>query len=378
MAQSHEIVPPEPPARKLRIGLVSPVWFAVPPLRYGGTEAVVALLADGLAAAGHDVTLFASGDSRTRARLVSVYATAPSERIGQALPELRHALACFERAGEFDVICDHSGPPAAAIGSLLGTPALHTVHGPLDGEAGAAYEQIVRLGGRLALVSVSYAQRRARPRLPWVANCPNAVDPAAFPLRPRRGGDYLLFLGRMCADKGAHRAIDVAREAGMPLLVAAKCREPEERAYFREQVEPRLGRGVEYVGEVGHVEKVRLLHGARATLVPIDWEEPFGLVIVESMATGTPVVATRRGSVPELLDDGRTGVVVDDHREMAAALGRADALDPLELRREVERRFCPERLVRSYLDAIAAQLARRAGGAPPGSVDVRSDSPVAA
>jgi glycosyltransferase involved in cell wall biosynthesis len=316
---------------RLRIGLISPVWFPVPPLRYGGTEAVVSLLADGLADAGHDVTLFASGDSLTRAKLSYVYEQAPSERIGQTLPELHHCLACYERAEEFDVINDHSGLPAAAIGAVLERPALHTVHGPLDGEGGEIYEQIAHTAPSVGLISLSLNQRRPKPHLPWVANCPNAIDLSLYPWAQQRG-DYLLFLGRMGPDKGAHRAIAVARETGLPLKIAAKCREPKEIDYFHELIEPYLDDKIQYLGEVAHGEKVELLQLARATLFPIEWEEPFGLVMIESMACGTPVIATRYGAVPEVIEHGRTGIIVDDYREMAGALRQADALDPYELR----------------------------------------------
>jgi glycosyltransferase involved in cell wall biosynthesis len=292
----------------------------VPPPRYGGTETVVSLLADGLTAAGHDVTLFAAGDSTTNASLSSVYERAPTGRIGQALPELHHCLACFERAEDFDVINDHSGFPAAAIGGLLDTPVLHTVHGPLDGEGGRIYGQIARTAPHLGLISVSLSQQRAMPELPWVANCPNAIDPSLYPWTAQKG-DYLLFLGRMGHHKGAHRAIAVAREAGLPLKIAAKCREPAEIAYFRELVEPHLGGKIEYVGEVGGSDKIELLQGARATLFPIDWQEPFGLVMVESLACGTPVIATGRGSVPEVIEHGRTGIIVESPRSIRSSCG---------------------------------------------------------
>jgi glycosyltransferase involved in cell wall biosynthesis len=329
----------------------------VPPPRYGGIEAVVALLANALKHAGHDVTLFASGDSRTEARLSWVYAQAQSERLGEPLPELRHVFACYERATEFDVINDHTGPSAAALASLVPTLVLHTVHGPLDGELGEVYERINRLEPDLRLISVSYAQRRPRPSLPWVANCPNAIDPSRFPL-DRRRGDYLLFLGRMGPEKGCHHAIAVAQECGLPLKIAAKCREPAERAYFAELVEPHLGPRIEYVGEVGHDERADLLLNARVTLFPVDWEEPFGLVMIESLACGTPVVATRRGSVPEILEHGRTGIIVDHHRDLAAAVVEADRIDPAECRRAVEERFAPGSLATAYLAAFHAALQR--------------------
>ena len=179
-------------ATPLRIGLLAPVWFPVPPTAYGGIERVVSLLADGLVAAGHDVTLFASGDSRTRARLVSVYERAPSAEIGRTTPELRHALACFERADEFDVVNDHSGPVAAAVAGLVSTAVVHTVHGPLTGEEGDLYERIAAVSPTVGLISLSLNQRKPCPDLPWIANCPNALDLAAYPVSPD-GGDYLCF-----------------------------------------------------------------------------------------------------------------------------------------------------------------------------------------
>jgi len=160
----------------------------------------------------------------------------------------------------------------------------------------------------------------------------------------------------MSREKGCHHAIAVAQATGLPLKIAAKCREPAERAYFAELVEPYLGGGIEYVGEVGHDEKVELLRSARVTLFPADWEEPFGLVMIESLACGTPVLATRRGAVPEVLEDGRTGIIVDDHSELAAAIPEADRIDPAECRRAVEERFSPRVLLASYLRAFRAAL----------------------
>jgi glycosyltransferase involved in cell wall biosynthesis len=195
-----------------------------------------------------------------------------------------------------------------------------------------------------------------RPSLPWVANCPNAIDLAAYPFAPRRG-DYLVFLGRMSPDKGAHRAIQVALRTGLPLKIAAKMREPREREYFEAFVRPHLSSRIEYVGEVGHQEKVALLRDARAMLFPISWEEPFGLVVVESMACGTPVIATRRGAVPEVIEDGVTGVIVAGHHQMPAALEAADRLDPREIRRRAEQHFSPARMLADYGAAYRATLA---------------------
>lgn len=342
----------------MRIAILSPAWFPVPPLRYGGIEAVVSLLADGLVEAGHDVTLFASGDSRSSARLVFAFAEAPSSRIGTTNADLLHALTCFEDAGDFDVINDHSGPLAAALGCAIETPVLHTVHGPTDGEAGVIYRKLAAATPNLRLISLSENQRRPAPELPWAANCPNALDLSAYPVG-EPGGEFLLFLGRMSPEKGAHRAIEVARAAGVPLKLAGKCREAAERGYFEAQVAPGLGDEIEYLGEVSPAEKVELLQEARATLFPIAWEEPFGLVMIESMACGTPVLATRRGAVPEVVSDGVGGVIVDDHMEMVAALAAADRLDARVCRRDVEERFSPARMVRDYVAAFDAVAAPR-------------------
>ena len=342
---------------RLRIAVISPVWFPVPPTGYGGIEWIVWLLADGLVDAGHEVTLFASGDSHTKATLSAVFPEAPSVRIGQTLPELQHCLAAYARADEFDVINDHSGLPAAAIGGLISKPVLHTIHGPLDGEGGAIYEQIAEVAKGIGFISISMNQRKPKPYFPWVANCPNALDFSLYPVKPHRG-DYLLFIGRMSPDKGCHRAIDVAFSKGLPLKIAGKNREPLERQYFDEFVAPHLSDEIEYLGEVTHGEKVELLQNARATLFPIEWEEPFGLVMIESMACGTPVIATRWGAVPEVIEHGRSGIIVDDYRLMTAAIEDADRLEPLELVRYAQEHFSPERMVTDYLRAFHSVLDR--------------------
>jgi glycosyltransferase involved in cell wall biosynthesis len=342
----------------LRIGIVAPVWFAVPPTGYGGIEWVVSLLADGLVDAGHEVTLFASGDSRTKAELSYVYEQAPSELIGRSFPELRHVLAAYERADEFDIFNDHSGPLAATLGGNVEIPVVHTLHGPLSGESGDLYDRVARVAPSVGLISISLNQRKPKPELNWVANCPNALDLSLYPCQPHRG-DYLLFVGRMSPDKGAHRAIAVAMELGLPLKLAGKKAEAKERRYFDEYVQPHLVGGIEYLGEVTHGEKVELLQNARATLFPIEWEEPFGLVMIESLACGTPVIATRHGAVPEVIEHGRSGIIVDNYREMAAALEEADKIDPLECRRYAEELFAPERMVENYLEAYRGMVSAR-------------------
>ena len=336
----------------MRIAVLSPPWFPVPPTGYGGIEWIVSLLADGLAKDGHEVTLFASGDSRTRAKLAWVFEHAPSEQIGRSLPDLRHALSAYERADDFDVINDHTGHVGAVLGGLVETPVVHTVHGPLDGEPGEVYESIKRVAPEVGLISLSLNQRRPRPDLNWVANIPNALDLEHYPCHPHKG-DYLLFLGRMNHEKGAHRAVAVAMELGLPLKLAGKVREPKEKEYFAEFVEPHLGNGIEYLGEVNHGAKVELLQNARATLFPIEWEEPFGLVMIESMACGTPVIATRHGAVPEVIEeDGRGGLVVDSWRRdpgRARARGRDRPARGAPLRRGAVRARADGRRLRARL-----------------------------
>jgi glycosyltransferase involved in cell wall biosynthesis len=342
----------------VKVAVLAPVWFPVPPTGYGGIEWIVWLLADGLVDAGHDVTLFAAGQSRTKAKLEYVFDEAPSSEIGRSEPDLRHVLHCYERQEDFDLISDHTGMLAASIGGSLRTPVAHTVHGPLDGLPGAMYRQIHSVAPTVGLISISLNQRKPEPQLNWIGNCPNALDFELYPFPHDRTarGEYLLFLGRMSPDKGAHRAVTTAIEAGVPLKLAGKLREPGERHYFDEFVRPHLSDQIEYLGEVSHGEKVELLQHARAVLFPIEWEEPFGLVMIESMACGTPVIATRWGAVPEVIDDGLSGVIVDEWRHAAAALERADRISPEACRSYAEERFAPERMVADYLRAFETLL----------------------
>jgi len=348
----------------MRVALFSPVWFPVPPTRYGGIEAIVHLLANGLVDAGVDVTLFASGDSQTKARLISAFDTAPSERIGQSYWELQHLLPFLERADEFDVVHDHSGLVGLTALGLTSCPTVHTVHGPLTGDPGAIYKKVCRIVPHAGLVSLTLNQRKPLPGLNWVANVPNAIDVSRYVVA-RKPTDSLLFLGRMSPDKGAHRAIRIAARLGRPLKIAAKCREPGEKAYFEQFVGPHLSDTITYVGEVDHDQKCQLLSEAHALLVPIEWEEPFGLVMVEALASGTPVVAMRRGSVPEVLRHGKTAIIADDLAGMIGGVEQAGELDPHVLRREAEERFSVRRMVEGYLDAYEATRASKLRRLPP-------------
>jgi glycosyltransferase involved in cell wall biosynthesis len=341
----------------VKIAIIAPAWFAVPPARYGGIEWVVSILADGLVDHGHDVTLFAAGDSQTRAHLVTCYDEPPSMRIGLALPDLHHALTCYARAGEFDLINDHSGPLSGALGGALDTPVCHTVHGPLTGEPGDVYSLIGQVSPSVGLISISDSQRAPLPDLNWLATCHNAIAIDHYPFDEGSDG-YLLFLGRMSPDKGAHHAVSTAREAGLPLILAGKMHDLAEREHFDATVRPYLSDEIRYVGEVSHDEKVRLLQRAAATVFPIQWPEPFGLVMVESMACGTPVIATGRGAVPEVIEHGRSGIIVDDFDQLAPAVEQAIKLDPGECRASATERFSPARMIGDYEDAYQLMLGR--------------------
>lgn len=342
----------------MRIALLSPPWFPVPPRAYGGIETIVHLLAEGLVERGVDVTLFASGDSTTAAELDAVYAQAPSDHIGKTEWDLEHVLLCLRRAPEFDLVHDHAGPLGMTLLALAGVRVVSSVHGPLTGRPGRLYARACRMAPGIQLVSLSLRQRAPQPSLPWLANVPNAIDTSAYPFSPRKD-DYLLFLGRMGEDKGAHRAIEIARAAGLPLRIAAKCRDDAEIAYFEREIEPRLGPDVCWHGEVGGAEKLELLSRARALVFPIAWEEPFGLVMVEAMACGTPVLATRRGSVPEVVAHGVSGFVAEDEEGLAASVPLLASLDPERVRAHASGRFSAARMVDRYVAVYEAVVDER-------------------
>ncbi|MFI9818209.1 glycosyltransferase family 4 protein [Saccharothrix variisporea] len=321
----------------LRIAMIAPPWLELPPTGYGGTEAMCAHLVEQLTARGHEVVLVGVGRNGTSAaRFIPTYRTPQCARMGQNTPEVVHAaeLTAILSEVDADVVHDHSfAGPLLARGRA--EPTVVTAHAPVTGEMGRYYRG---LGDSVHLVAVSDAQRAAAADLNWVATIHNAVPVESFPFR-RDKEDYAVFLGRTTPEKGIPEAIAAAADAGVPLRIAAKCREPEEHRYFREVVEPLLGDGVEWLGEVGCREKPGLLAAARCLLFPIQWDEPFGMVMVEAMACGTPVVALRRGSVPEVVAHGDTGFVCDTHDDLVAALHRVGDLSPDRCRAEVQRRF---------------------------------------
>lgn len=336
----------------MRIGMIAPPWFPLPPQRYGGIEFVVSMLTEGLVQRGHDVTLFASGDSLTQAHLSYIFASAPFDQIETgAHLEVMHSLDAYTHAGEFDVIHDHDGLASRAMGALVrrltGTPVVATLHGPADQ---VTQEILGSLRGDLQFIAISEYQRNGFPDLPFVGTIPNAIDVEHIPFSAEKD-DYFLFLGRMIADKGAHHAVEVARRLGVRLILAGKVNEGPERQFFADEVEPHLSENVHYRGEVDHDTKVELYRRARCTLFPIQWPEPFGLVMIESLACGTPVIAMRQGAVPEVIEHGRTGFIVETVDEMVEAARHVGDIDPAECRRVVEERFGSEAFFTAHEEA---------------------------
>ena len=345
---------------RLRVALVAPPYFDVPPKAYGGVEAVVADLADSLVARGHSVTLLGAGEPGTKARFVPVWDRTVPERLGEPFPEVVHAAAVrreVERlaaAEGLDVVHDHTlaGPLNAPAFAAMGLPTVATVHGPVDTDMRRYYRE---LGDDVGLVAISDRQRVLAPELNWVATVHNALRLRDWPFRSRKE-DYALFLGRFHPDKAPHLALEAAHAAGVPLVLAGKCSEPIEKEYFEAEVRPRLTDRDHVFGVADAAEKRKLLSSARCLLFPIRWEEPFGMVMIEAMACGTPVVALRAGAVPEVVVDGVTGLVRDDPEELVAALRDVRDLDPAACRAHVAARFDVDGLGAGYEAAYRKAL----------------------
>jgi glycosyltransferase involved in cell wall biosynthesis len=340
----------------LRIAQIAPLYERVPPELYGGTERVVSFLTEALVREGHDVTLFASGDSKTRARLIA--GSRRGLRLDPAVrdPTAHHAvlLERFSRhAHEFDVAHFHIGYLHYPVSRLLGEARVTTLHGRLDlPDLKDVYEAF----SDEPVVSISDAQREPLPWLKWEGTVHHGLPAELFRYRPNPD-HALAFLGRMSPEKRPDRAIAIARRSGLELRIAAKVDEAD-RTYFESKIRPLLSSpGIEYIGEVAEADKGALLGSSRALLFPIDWEEPFGLVMIEALACGTPVIAFRRGSVPEIIEDGVTGFIVESVDDAVEAVGRLDEIDRSACRRAFERRFTASRMARDYVQ-IYRRLAR--------------------
>jgi glycosyltransferase involved in cell wall biosynthesis len=342
----------------MKIAQVAPLHEACPPRLYGGTERVVAYLTEELVRCGHDVTLFASGDSETSARLEPICAQAL--RLDRTvLDPLIYHMIMFNRvaaqAAQFDVVHFHTDYLHFGAMASKRVPTVTTVHGRLDlPDLPAIYAEFPNM----PLVSISDNQRRPLPWVNWCATVHHGLPLSLYGLGKGKGG-YLAFIGRISPEKRLDSAIEIARRFGMPLKIAAKV-DKVDRGYFEEVIRPLLkAPHTDFIGEVSDAEKEQFLGNAAALLFPIDWPEPFGLAMIEAMANGTPVIATRRGAVPEIVDDGITGFVIDDVESALQALPRALLLDRARVRQQFERRFSGQRMARDYLDVYEALQDRR-------------------
>jgi glycosyltransferase involved in cell wall biosynthesis len=340
---------------KLRIAQISPLTEAVPPKLYGGTERVVSWLTEELVALGHDVTLFASGDSVTSARLEAMWPTAVrldgAVRDPNAL-QMVMIEQVVQRANEFDLVHFHLDYYPFSVMSRQSTPFLNTLHGRLDLPE---HEPVFSTFANVPRVSISNAQRRPAPNVNWIGTVHHGM-PLDL-LRPVPANpSYLAFLGRISPEKRVDRAINIAEHCGLPLKIAAKV-DPVDHDYFEDVIRPLLAKPhVEFIGEITDARKSEFLSNALALLVPIDWPEPFGLVMIEAMACGAPVIAFNRGAVPELIEDGVTGFVVEDEMGAVGAVRHIARLSRTMIRNRFEERFAARRMARDYLDIYRGLL----------------------
>jgi len=305
--------------------MLAPPWISVPAPGYGGVESVVSALTEALVRRGHAVTLFCAPGSVSRANVVTLLEESHPDEIERSLYEVDHVGRAFDEidiassGDRFDVVHDHCGFTGLAMANRIDTPLVHTLHGQFTPETAAFY---ARHGHKAALVGISRAQlASAPPGLGQIASIPNPIDLRAWPLQERKG-DYVLWIGRMTPEKGPHRAITAARAVDVPLVLAGVV-QPGQQAFFDREVAPHIdGERVRFVGEVGGSVKRSLFARARGLLMPIRWDEPFGMVMVEALACGTPVIAFPEGAARELVLDGKTGFLVNDERAMADAIGR--------------------------------------------------------
>lgn len=331
----------------MKIAQVAPLFESVPPQLYGGTERIVSALTEELIRQGHQVTLFASGDSITKARLFAPCPRALRLDSGCREPLVYHTLMyerVLQEANDFDLIHFHSDIGHFPLSRRLHVPVLHTLHGRLDLPELVPLFQEFR---DMPVTSISHAQRKPLPWLNWQGTVHHGLSKGSYAFA-EKGGEYLAFLGRISPEKQVDHAIEIARRAGMRVKVAAKI-DRQEQDYYDRIRHLLKAPHVEFVGEIGEADKSAFLGGARALLFPINWPEPFGLVMIEALACGTPVIGYRRGSVPEVLDHGKTGYVVETLDQAVKAVQRLDHIDRKECRRVFEQRFACERMVESYL-----------------------------
>ncbi len=344
---------PMSPSKPLNVGIIAPPWVAVPPPVYGGTELVIDNLARGLMEKGHHVTLFTTGDSTCPVPRRWLHDRAVGTT-ADLMVELSHVEAAYAELVECDIIHDHTLLGLLWAGQIPHKgPVVTTVHGPFTQPLASLYEAV---GERIGIIAISEHQRSTGPTVPVDTVIHHGIEVDKYPIG-NGDGDFVLFLGRMSADKGVHRAIDVARAAGKQIVIAAKMWEPDEHRYFHEVVEPMLGDDAIYVGPVGGQRKADLLAGAEALINPIMWPEPFGLVMIEALAAGTPVLAFPQGAAPEIVDHGVTGYLSEDEGGMIEHLTHIGDLDRAACRRAAENRFSVGRMVDDHLDLYRRLIA---------------------
>jgi glycosyltransferase involved in cell wall biosynthesis len=352
-------VPSGPPGARLRVAMLAPPWIPTPAPGYGGVESVVSTLTEALVRRGHEVTLYCAPGSVSRAKVVTLLDESHPDEIERALYEADHVGQAFDaidiNRDRFDVVHDHCGFTALAMASRIDTPIVHTLHGPFTAETAAFY---ARHGHKAALVGISRAQlSSAPPGLGPIDSIPNPIDLRAWPLQERKS-DYLLWIGRMTPEKGPHRAIAAARAVDVPLVLAGII-QPGQQAFFDREVAPHVdGERVRFVGEVGGAAKRSLFAHARGLLMPIRWNEPFGMVMVEALASGTPVIAFREGAAQELIIDEKTGFLVDDERGMGVAVGRLPRIAARDCRAWVSQ-HCDVGVVAAAYEGIYRSVAGR-------------------
>lgn len=344
----------------MRIGLIAPPWVPVPPPSYGGTEAVVNALAMGLTAAGHQVVLAASSDSSCPVERPGGFAPAQRAAMGHSTAELPHVIHAYEALAGVDIIHDHTLAGPLYRHRPPGIPVVCTMHTVMSPQLRSVYRMIAR---DAALVAISRQQAESAPDVPVARVIHHGVDTAAIPFGDG-GGGYALFLGRMDPTKGVVEAVLAARSAGIPLRIAAKMSDRTELEYFRTVVSPMLGGNEEFLGEPDAAGKLALLRGALALLNPLQWDEPFGMVMIESLAAGTPVVAVPRGAAPEIVDDGVTGFLRNGTEELALALRAAAGLDRRACRAAVEQRFTAGLMAARHAELYGEILGGRLPGRP--------------
>ncbi len=333
----------------MRIAQVAPLTEAIPPKLYGGTERVVSWLTEELITLGHEVTLFASGDSMTSAKLEAMWPRAlrldGSIRDPNAL-HMQMLERVYRRASDFDILHLHLDYYSFSLFMRQSTPFVTTLHGRLDLPE---HQPLFDTFASVPVVSISNSQRRPLPQASWVRTVPHGLPQRLLTPQSVKSS-YFAFLGRIAPEKRVDRAIFIAEHCGMPLKIAAKV-DRADREYFDEQIHPliKTATNVEYIGEITDKEKSDFLSGAVALLVPLDWPEPFGLVMIEAMACGTPIIAFNRGSVPEIVEDGVTGFIVEDENGAIGAVDRLAQLSRERIRKEFERRFTARRMAQDYL-----------------------------